>query len=161
MRRTNTRSWHLLPRHRHPRRGWITTIETIFVLPAILFVGLIVVQLILIHTAYQRVQAAAIEGAFVASAGGDMDEIEDAVGLSLGYLAGASFELNREYITAVVPPADVPAGDRVAVGVRIPMGNVTTNYLGLLGGSLNSLQVNSVAIRTLTVPIPGPPYDGS
>jgi len=146
---------------RRRRRGWISTIELLFVLPVILSVGLVSVQLILIHTAYQRVQSAAIEGACVAAAGGDMDEIEDAVGLSLGYLAGAGFELTREYVTAVTSPTGIPIGDRVAIGVRIPMGNVTTNYLGLLGGSVNDLHVRSVAIKTLTVVIPGPAYNGS
>lgn len=145
--------------NRRGRRGWISTIELLFVLPVILIVGLVSAQLILIHTAYQRVQTAAIEGACVAAAGGDMAEIEDAVGLSLGDL-GSNFEVTRQYKTSTIAPATIPAGDPVVVAVRIPMAGASTNYLGLLGGSVNDLQLRSVVTKTLTVAIPSP-YDGS
>ncbi len=95
------------------RRGAILTTELLFVLPVLIGVSLIILQFILIHAAYQRVQTAAIEGACLAAEGASMDDIEDAVGLALGYLAVGpghahiananevvGFEVQRQFVDA-------------------------------------------------------------
>ena len=90
-----------------------------------------------------------------------MDEVEDAVGLALGYLAGGGFELTRQYVDADSNTLIEPVTDYVVVGVRIPMDRASTNYLGLLGGAVDQLQIRSVISGTMKTAIPGPPYDGA
>ena len=135
--------------------------ELLFVLPILIYVALIVMQFMAIYSAYQRVQNAAIEGAIVAAQGGTMDEVEDAVGLALGYLASGGFEVTRQYVDTDGDTLIEAITDHVVVGVRIPMNRVITNYLGLLGGDVDTLQIRSVVKQTLKVDIPGPPFDGA
>ena len=146
-------------RSRH-RAGVLASTELIFVLPILIYVALIVMQFIATYAAYQRVQMAAIEGASIASAGGTMNNVEDAVGLALGHLASGGFEATRQYVDEDGNAAINSMTDHVVVGVRIPMNRVITNYLGLLGGGVDQLQIRSVVKQKLKVNIPGPPYDG-
>lgn len=142
------------------RAGVLASIELMFVLPILVFVALVLMQFIAIYAAYQRVQTAAIEGAWIASGGGVMDDVEDAVGLALGHLASGGFEVSRQYINSGGDPSIEAKEDHVVVGVRIPMNRVITNYLGLLGGNVDQLQIRSVVKMKLRVAIPGPPFDG-
>lgn len=149
---------------RYRRRGMVATVEFIFIFPLFLAVGLVVYQFLLIHAAYTRVQLAAIEGAHIAASGGTISQVEDAVGLALGYLAvgpGAAhisqsnevvgFELIRQFVDTDGNGTIDPCVDFVVVGVRIPMNRVSTNYLGLLcGGSVDGLQLRSVVKMTMS-----------
>jgi hypothetical protein len=145
---------------RKDRAGVLASTELMFVLPILIYVALIIVQFMAIFAAYQRVQTAAIEGSSIAAQGGTMDEVEDAVGLALGYLAGGGFEVTRQYVDADSDTMIEATDDHVVVGVRIPMNRAMTNYLGLLGGDVDLLQIRSVVKRKLRVAIPGPPFDG-
>lgn len=143
---------------RYRRRGMVATVEFIFIFPLFVAVGLVVYQFLLIYAAYTRVQQAAIEGARLAAQGATIQQVEDAVGLALGYLAvgpGAAhitaaneivgFELIQQFVDTDNDGMISPCTDYVAVGVRIPMNRVSTNYLGLLcGGSVDGLQLRSV-----------------
>lgn len=142
------------------RAGVLASTELIFVLPILVYVCLVVIQFMAIYAAYQRVQMAAIEGATIAAEGGSMNNVEDAVGLALGYVASGGFETTRQYVDEDGNLAVQAKTDHVVVGVRIPMNRVSTNYLGLLGGSVDQLQIRSVVKQKLKVNIPGPPYDG-
>lgn len=146
--------------HTRDRAGVLASTELIFVLPILIYVALVVMQFIAIYAAYQRVQTAAIEGANIASEGGSMDNVEDVIGLALGHLASGGFEATRQYVDEDGDTAVEAMTDHVVVGVRIPMNRVITNYLGLLGGSVDQLQVRSVVKEKLKVNIPGPPYNG-
>lgn len=142
------------------RAGVLASTELIFILPILVYVCLVVIQFMAIYAAYQRVQMAAIEGATIAAEGGSMNNVEDAVGLALGYVASGGFETTRQYVDEDGNSAVQAKTDHVVVGVRIPMNRVSTNYLGLLGGSVDQLQIRSVVKQKLKVNIPGPPYDG-
>lgn len=150
------------------RGGFISSIELLFVLPILMITGLVVLQFILIHTAYQRVQTAAIEGACISANGGTMAQTEDVVGLGLGYLASGpgaghvinadleGFEMVRQFIDTN-GNGTVNVGDTVEVSVRIPMKRVSTNYLGLLGGAVDLLHLRSVVKKRIeTVPADAP-----
>ena len=134
-----------------------------FILPVVIVVGLTVLQFIFIHMGYQRVQTAAIEGACVAAEGGSLEEIEDVVGLALGYMAsgpGAGHVIDDELegfevIRQVIDGDDddeVSIGDTVEISVRIPMKRVSTNYLGLFGGSVDQLHIRSVVKKRIVGP---------
>lgn len=142
------------------RAGVLASTELIIILPILVYVCLVVIQFMAIYAAYQRVQMAAIEGATIAAEGGSMNNVEDAVGLALGYVASGGFETTRQYVDEDGNSAVQAKTDHVVVGVRIPMNRVSTNYLGLLGGSVDQLQIRSVVKQKLKVNIPGPPYDG-
>lgn len=149
---------------RYRRRGMVATVEFIFIFPLFVAVGLIVYQFLLIYSAYTRVQLAAIEGARLAAQGGTITQVEDAIGLALGYLAvgpGAAhisapnevvgFEFIQQFVDTNNNGTIEPCIDYVAVGVRIPMNRVSTNYLGLLcGGSVDGLQLRSVVKMPLS-----------
>lgn len=141
---------------RGSRTGAIVTTEMLFVLPVMVIVSLITIQFILIHTTYYRVQAAAIAGAelaigLVAQGETDMDVIADTVheqtGLMLGFMAGNQ-ETKIQFTDADTDgTSDEADDDFVAVGVRIPMGLASTNYIGLLGANVDDLQINSIVCK--------------
>jgi hypothetical protein len=141
---------------RSQRRGVILTIEMLFVLPLLIITGLIVAQFIMIVAADHRVQTAAITAADLAANGASAAQIHQEAGLVLTYL-GAEYQTEIEYLELGGDPDLIDAGiDQVVVGVRIPMGLVSTNYLGLAGASVNGLHVRSVSQRTATETFPHP-----
>lgn len=144
---------------RHRRSGAILTTEMIFILPVFVIVGLIIIQFIIIHAAYERVQSAALAGAELAAEGEDIDSVHSGVGLVLGFMAG-DYQTQMQYVDedgdfSSTPPDNVieETDDYVAVGVRFPMGLVTTNYLGLLGGSVNDLQIQAIVCKKMDVEV--------
>lgn len=130
------------------RKGALMAIELLFVLPLLVIVSLVILQFILIHTAYQRVQGAALAAAELAACGRPHVEVHEEAARVLGYLSG-EFESELEYIDENESGSLDTCVDTVVVAVRIPMGLASTNYLGLLGASVNKLHVRSVVSRTL------------
>jgi len=130
------------------RKGALMAIELLFVLPLIVIVSLVILQSILIHTAYQRVQGATLAAAELAACGRPHAEVHEEAARVLGYLGG-EFESELEYIDEDESGSLDTCVDTVVVAVRIPMGLASTNYLGLLGASVNKLHIRSVVSRTL------------
>ena len=136
-------------------RGFILSVEMLFVLPLIAFTGLVVVQFIQISIAQQRVDAAATAAARVAANGGTYSQIQlEAAGVLL-YLGGES-EVEIEYIDANSNSTLDKLTDAVVVGVRVPMGLVSINYIGLFGTTVNNLHIRSVVERAMLVDQPIP-----
>jgi hypothetical protein len=135
-------------RQAHKRQGALLTIEMLFVLPLVLYTGLIIVQAILIHTAYQRVQTAATAAAELAACGLPHEAVHQEAGRVLGFLAG-NYETEYEIVDLNGNGQPDTCVDVATVGVRIPMGAVSVNYLGLLGGCVNDLHIRSVVSKQL------------
>jgi hypothetical protein len=130
------------------REGALLTIEMLFVLPLVLYTGLIIVQAILIHTAYQRVQTAATAAAELASCGLPHEAVHQEAGRVLGFL-GCDYETEYEIVDLNGNGQPDNCVDVACVGVRIPMGAASINYLGLLGGNVKKLHIRSVVCKQL------------
>lgn len=143
-------------RFRGRRPAAVLTTLFLFLLPVLVVIGLCLIQLVLLVAARQHVEMAARAAALIASRGASMDVIHDQAGLVLGFLGG-DYKTQREYFdvwddAAQAAGSDglITAGDEVAVGVTIPLGLVSTNYMGMLGVNVNDLHVRAVYQRTMT-----------
>lgn len=130
------------------RQGALLTIEMLFILPLVLYTGLIIVQALLIHTAYARVQTAATAAAELAACGLPHEAVHQEAGRVLGYL-GSNYETEYEIVDLNGNGQPDTCVDVASVGVRIPMGLVSINYLGLLGGNVKDLHIRSVVSKQL------------
>ncbi len=137
-------------RARRPRRrGFVLTTIIIFILPLLLMAGMALMQLSLIRTSQMRLQAAAEEAARVAcQLPPDIQNINDAAGLVLNPLAG-DFRTQVDYYDTN-GSGTVNSGDRVVIGVTIPMGATSTNYLGwMCGANVNNVRLRTVVTKTI------------
>ncbi len=145
-----------------PRTAAILSTEMLFVFPVIIILSLVTLQFILIYSGYFRIQAAAVAGAELAAGGSDVDTVHAQAGLVLGAIVG-DYETKMQYVDADGDFGAGPGGtieendDYVAVAVRMPMAMLSTNYLGLLGGSINDLHVNAAVCRIMLTDVVIPP----
>jgi hypothetical protein len=137
-----------LPARVERRQGALMAIELLFVLPLLVILSLVAFQFILIHSAYQRVQGAALAATELAACGQPHQAVHDEAGRVLGLL-GNEYESELEYLDVNEDHQIDPCVDTVVVAVRIPMGLASTNYLGLLGASVNDLHIRAVVSRTM------------
>jgi len=117
-------------RRRRTRRGSMS-IELLFVLPILLAVLLGTVQFALWLSAQQQVTLASREGARVAATGGNLEQVNESVRLTLGdnRYANATVQstLTDEFGAPIAP------GQPVAVLVQLPAATVVPDLLVFVG----------------------------
>jgi hypothetical protein len=139
------------------RVGALLTMELIVILPLVFAIFLTMLQLLAVTSARYRVQAASIGGADVAARAQPQNTVHQAVGLILGPHIGANYETEAEYTDFDDDGIAEANVDYVILSVRSPMGAVTTNYFGLLGGSTNELSLRSLSAKLMEADLTLPP----
>jgi len=132
------------------------TTEAIVLTPLFIALGLTIGQFILIHTANFRVNAAAVEGARLASQGESIDVVHAGVRAVLGNKLNQYVKTEVEYHDVDEdngsPPIEMN-DDNVIVSVTIPMERAGKNYLGFLGGHVVDLHLRAVVEKPMEVDI--------
>jgi Flp pilus assembly protein TadG len=130
---------------RRARRGH-AALELLLVMPLLLAVLVGTVEFALFLTAQQQVNLAAREGARVAATGGSIDDINQAVRLSLG---------DGRFQQAIVQPQltnqdgnPLQSGQRVSVLVQLPASAAVPDLLVFIGLSIrNQTLVGQTVMR--------------
>lgn len=124
------------------RSGYLL-FELLLLLPVLLVLLLAAVQFGMLLHARQQLTAASREGCRVAAVGGTQEGVTEMARqvLGPGRLGDADIQITLADGTPVTSPADIPAGEAVAVWVRLPARHAVPDLLRFIGYSLRDDQI--------------------
>jgi TadE-like protein len=122
----------LVRKQTRARRGFMNSLELVFILPIIIIILVVIVQFSQILAAEARLSAASREGARVAASGGNTHQVRHAVHAALLGRERGQVKIETNAIGSDGDPVNLPPGSDVVVRVSIPTKEVVPSAILLV-----------------------------